>query len=116
MAYLVSSSDFCSQGFERLRNQNEVLFVCTPSPKWGAPAICRAILEDMQAQGFDSSFDYEAARRAIRAYFAEIAKHWRGRNARQIFGPDAFSDGMADDPGLACSFYVYLETPESVGA
>lgn len=38
-AYFVSGSDFCTQGFERLRCNNEILLVAYPTARQGARAI-----------------------------------------------------------------------------
>ena len=107
--YSVSSTDFCTQGFERLRCNNEILLVAYPTARQGANAIGREILQDLQACDH-GEIDYSAARKAIRLYFKALAAQWKGANALSIFGRDAFPKDPGGDE--ACAFYVYLSIPE----
>ncbi len=108
--YSVSSIDFCTQGFERLRCNNEILLVAYPTARQGANAICREILLDLLAcdQG---DFDYSAAKKAIRLYFKALAAQWKGANALSVFGRDAFPKERGEYE-TGCAFYVYLSIPE----
>lgn len=112
--YFVSSTDFCTQGFERLRCNNEILLLAYPTARQGANAICQEILQDLQASDHGEGFNYKAARKAIRLHFKALAVQWKGANALSIFGRDAFTKDHEN--GESCAFYVYLSTPESACA
>lgn len=113
-AYFVSGSDFCTQGFERLRCNSEILLVAYPTARQGAKAICREILQDLQRHEHGACFNYSAARKAISKHFSALAAQWQGANALAVFGRDAFSkDSEQSEP---CAFYVYLTLPESAQA
>ena len=108
-AYFVSGSDFCTQGFERLRCNSEILLLAYPTARQGANAICQEILQDLQRCQLGEGFNYRAARRAIRKHFSDLAAQWEGANALSIFGRDAFPKGS--EQSEPCAFYIYLTIP-----
>ena len=109
--YSVSSTDFCTQGFARPRCNNEILLVSYPTARQGANAICREILQDLQAYYEHGEIDYTAARKAIRLYFKALAAQWKGASALSIFGRDAFPKERGEYE-TGCAFYVYLSIPQ----
>lgn len=96
--YEVQSFDVCISGYERLRSPAEFILVAYPRPQWGARALRDAWLDDLRVCDRGDSFDYDAARRAVRAWCADLAKRLRAKGGtlgRALGGFDSGENGCA---------------------
>ena len=69
MRYQVTTLDYCTPGFERLRSHDEFILNAYPAQGETGDDIRDELIDDLDSCMRPDGFDYEAAADAVRAHF-----------------------------------------------
>lgn len=100
----VTSYDICVPGFERLRNNTEILLPIIVSNETSAESIREAMADEIQAVMQENDFDYDAAEAALAAFWTEEGNHIM-RHVRDLEPMDEADAWTAD---AYCHLWIYL--------
>src|ERR1700722_20163054 len=91
MAYQINTFDVCTQGFERLRNQDEFILTAIVESDTSADSIREQWLENIQCCDRGDDFDYQDAKDVVEIF-------WK-RNIAPLFSkPNPFNlEPVGDD-------------------
>lgn len=97
----VSSWDVCTQGFERLRSQSEILFTALVDEKTPLESIHSEITD--QINQLDCDYDHDALRHAV--------KEWLDNDGSLIINSlRGIQPGNGDTDESWCHLFVYVDT------
>lgn len=107
--YSVTGRDCCAEGFERLRSQAEFILLAYPGRDSTADSILAELEADLDSVMRPDGFDYEAAERALREWFAEGGAEWIRGSLAGLEWPSE----EEEPAGLFFGIYVTEEESDS---